>query len=152
MAMGNNPMMFTDADGRTWNPFKAIGQAWDWAWGKGNQFAQWADQVGVPATSVGTGVNSAGQISPLVNGQAVNTNPYGSDQNVIAAINNARGEYFSQQQMNANYSQKLNNQIMSIPYSTVQNEVNYSTTSGSNISGKEIFTTILTLEGIYDTD
>ncbi|MGQ1911817.1 RHS repeat-associated core domain-containing protein, partial [Marinifilum sp. RC60d5] len=29
MAMGNNPMMMIDEDGKTWGIFKAIGNAWD---------------------------------------------------------------------------------------------------------------------------
>jgi len=74
MAMGNNPMMMVDTDGETWGIFKAIGQAWDYTWGKGNQFAQWADENGIPSFNIGIGMSSSGQVSPMVNGQNINDN------------------------------------------------------------------------------
>jgi hypothetical protein len=67
MAMGNNPMMMVDEDGMTWGIFKGIVNAWDWAWDKGNQFARWADENGIPSMNFGAGMNSAGQVSPLIN-------------------------------------------------------------------------------------
>ncbi|MUP36644.1 RHS repeat domain-containing protein, partial [Labilibaculum euxinus] len=129
MAMGNNPMMYTDADGKMWNPFKAIGRALDYAWGKANQFAQWADQVGIPSVNAGYGISSSGQIQPVgdFNGNPLfsNESQYEvASQNAVNAINNARGDYFGQQQMNANYSQQLNDRIMSIPYTSIQKNKN----------------------------
>ena len=93
MAMGNNPMMYIDTDGKTWNPFKAIGQAWDWAWDKGNQFAQWADQVGIP--SAGVGYNSAqGTYHYMSDSENVYHNQYGNNYQgkVDQAISDARQE------------------------------------------------------------
>jgi len=136
--MGNNPMMYIDADGKTWNPFKAIGQALDYAWDKANQFAQWADQVGIPSVNVGYGISSSGQIQPVgdFNGNPLfsNESQYeAASQNAVNAINDARGDYFSQQQMNANYSQQLNNRIMSIPYSPIQNNNKFALNDGKEM-------------------
>lgn len=92
MAMGNSPMIYIDADGRTWKIFKAIGDAW--AWDKGNQFARWADENGIPAMSFGAGMNSAGQISPVVNvnGQELDFD-YGD---IYAGINQANNSLSGQ--------------------------------------------------------
>ena len=143
LAMGNNPMLFVDLDGRrTWLEKAGDGfkNAWDSFWDSANQFAEWAQQNGIPSFSIGLGMNSGGQMSAMVNRQAINTNPYGSDQNVITGINNARREYFGQQQMSANYSQQLNNRIMSIPYTSIQNVENNNNTyfSDRSISSKDL--------------
>jgi hypothetical protein len=59
MAMGNNPMMYVDADGRTWikKAGKFLKKGWDGFWDAGNQFARWADSNGIP--SAGAGYNTA---------------------------------------------------------------------------------------------
>ncbi|MDE5418452.1 DUF6443 domain-containing protein [Labilibaculum sp. DW002] len=120
MAMGNNPMMMVDLDGKTWNIFKKIGQAWDYAWDKGNQFAQWANEIGLPSFNIGYEMNSSGQIQPIgdINGIPLfsNESQYEvASQNAVNAMNDARSEYFNQQQANANYSQQVNT-ITNVPY------------------------------------
>ncbi|MGQ1908990.1 RHS repeat-associated core domain-containing protein [Marinifilum sp. RC60d5] len=50
MAMGNNPMIYIDSDGRTWKIFKKIGDAWNGFWDAANQFAQWATTVSQRST------------------------------------------------------------------------------------------------------
>ena len=40
---------------------------WDWAWDKENQFAQWANEVGIPSANIGYGMSSSGQIQPVGN-------------------------------------------------------------------------------------
>ena len=127
--------MYTDVDGRTCGIFKAMGQAWDYAWDKGNQFAQWADENGIPSFNIGIGMSSSGQIQPVgnINGQALfsNESQYeAASQNAVDAINNARGEYFSQQNIKRSHNQQLNNKIMSIPYSTVQRNRNVASNGG----------------------
>ena len=47
----NNPLMYSDPSGYNW--FK---DAWNWAWGKLNQFAIWADKNGIPSGGFGVGV------------------------------------------------------------------------------------------------
>ena len=59
--------MMVDTDGETWGIFKAIGQAWDYTWDKGNQFAQWVDEVGIPSANIGYGMSSSGQIQAVGN-------------------------------------------------------------------------------------
>ncbi len=47
----NNPLMYSDPSGYNW--FK---DAWNWAWGKLNQFAIWADKNGIPPGGFGVGI------------------------------------------------------------------------------------------------
>jgi len=138
MAMGNNPIMMVDTDGRTWGIFKAMGQAWDYAWDKGNQIAQWLDEIGIPSANIGYGMNSDGEVQPVgdINGYPLfsNESQYEvASQNAVDAINNARGEYFSQQNIKRSYNQQLNNKIMNIPYSTVQRNRNVASSGGNEM-------------------
>ncbi len=41
----NNPLLFTDPSGYTWKVFKPFEKAWNWAWDKADQFANWADNT-----------------------------------------------------------------------------------------------------------
>ena len=115
MAMGNNPMMYVDTDGRTWGIFKPFVKAWDYAWGKANQFARWADQSGVP--SAGVGYNTAqGTYHYMGNSGNVYHNQYGNNYEgkVDQAVFDARGDYFSQQTNNASYNQMVMSNIMPV--------------------------------------
>jgi hypothetical protein len=123
MAMGNSPMIYIDADGRTWKIFEKIGDAietaWEGFWLAANQFARWADDVGIPDAQVGYGINSQGQVQPVgnINGQPLFSNEAqyeAAAQNAVGAINDARGDYFSQQSQNRIYDQQVNNRIMRI--------------------------------------
>nr|WP_249414425.1 RHS repeat-associated core domain-containing protein [Marinifilum caeruleilacunae] len=105
LAMGNNPMMMVDEDGMTWGIFKAIGNAWDWAWDKGNQFAKWAQQNGIPDASFGVGMNSGGQVNPLVNvnGQKVDFNYGNINTGINQAHNSLAGQLASLPSQKSNY-------------------------------------------------
>lgn len=77
--------------------------------------------MGIPSANIGYGISSSGQTQPVgdINGHPLfsNESQYeAASQNAVNAINDARGEYFSQQQMSANYSQKVNDKIMNVPY------------------------------------
>ncbi|MGZ2369581.1 DUF6443 domain-containing protein [Ancylomarina sp. YFZ004] len=76
MAMGNNPMMYVDTDGKTWGIFKGIKNAWDYAWDKGNQFARWAEENGIPSAGIGMNYNNGSGFGPSanVNGQPLDLN------------------------------------------------------------------------------
>jgi RHS repeat-associated protein len=121
MAMGNNPMMYVDADGRTW--FKKVGnflkKGWDGFWDAGNQFARWADSNGVP--SAGAGYNSAqGTYHYMGDSGNVYHNQYGNNYEgkVDQAVFDARGDYFSQQANNASYDQMVMSNIMPVTSSS----------------------------------
>ena len=120
MAMGNNPMMYIDADGRTW--FKKVGnflkKGWDGFWDAGNQFARWADSNGVP--SGGAGYNTAqGTYHYMGDSGNVYHNQYGNNYEgkVDQAVFDARGDYFSQQTNNASYNQMVMSNIMPVAQS-----------------------------------
>jgi hypothetical protein len=95
MAMGNNPMIYVDADGRI---FK---KALNWIGEKVEQFVDWA-QESVPYFQVGMGIGPEGQMQPIgyINDQPLfnNESQYeASAQNAVDAINEVRGEYFNQE-------------------------------------------------------
>ncbi|NOU62359.1 RHS repeat-associated core domain-containing protein [Marinifilum caeruleilacunae] len=99
LAMGNNPMMMVDEDGMTWGIFKAIGNAWDWAWDKGNQFAKWAQQNGIPDASFGVGMNSGGQVNPLVNVNGQEVDLTGEAASINRGIAYAMSSFTSQRDL-----------------------------------------------------
>lgn len=123
MAMGNSPMIYIDANGRTWKIFELVGNAvqnaWHWAWDKGNQYARWADKVGIPSFNIGYGISSSGQVQPIgdINGQPLFSNEAqyeAAAQNAVDAINDARGDYFSQQGQIRASEQRMTHQILQI--------------------------------------
>jgi len=156
MAMGNNSMMYVDADGRTWDIFKPFVKAWDYAWDKGNQFAQWANQVGIPSVHLGYGISSSGQIQPVgdINGYPLfdNESQYAaSAQNAVNAINDARGDYFSEQDNNASYDQTVMSNIMPVVSngSGKYNGIIYGTSTGFTLL--DCFSTFICDHNNYTT-
>ena len=134
LAMGNNSMLFVDLDGRrTWIEKAGDGfkNAWDSFWDSANQFAEWAQQNGLPSFNVGYGVNSDGQVQPVgdFNGIPLFSNQAqyeAASQNAVDAINETRGEYFSQQEQSRAYDRHVNKSIINVPYSTPRNQNSFS--------------------------
>ena len=96
-------------------------------------------------------MSSSGQIQPVgnINGQPLfsNESQYeAASQNAVDAINNARGEYFSRQNIKRSYNQQLNNKIMNVPYSTVQRNRNVAQSGGGSV-GTTIAGTTATIGG-----
>ncbi|WP_321299036.1 RHS repeat-associated core domain-containing protein [Marinifilum fragile] len=64
MAMGNNPMIYIDADGRTWKIFEKIGDvaegAWDGFWMVANDIRKWGESLGINSFNAGVNYNSQG--------------------------------------------------------------------------------------------
>jgi len=148
LAMGNNPMMYVDADGRTWKIFKPFVKAWNGLWDAANNFAKWAYKNGIPSFNLGITSNTQGQIQPVgdINGYPLfdNESQYEvASQNAVDAINDARGDYFSQQAYSANYDQFLDNKLMQI----TSNELNsFLSTAGNWNTGAGALSIVLSEE------
>ncbi|WP_321515221.1 hypothetical protein [Marinifilum fragile] len=101
---------------------------WDPFWDAANNFAQWVDQNGIPSVNVGYGVNSQGQVQPVgdINGHPLFSNEAQYEvaaQNAVNSINNARGDYFSQQNYSQSFNQYLNNTLMQVNYTSTNNYI-----------------------------
>ncbi|WP_321299033.1 hypothetical protein [Marinifilum fragile] len=132
MAMGNNPMICIDADGRTWKIFEKIGDvaegAWDGFWMVANDIRKWGESLGINSFNAGVNYNSQGQVQPTGD---INEYPLFSNeaqyeaaaQNAVDAINDARGDYFSQQAQNRADNQHVNHKVMRIGLEQQQNQL-----------------------------